>query len=125
MPLSRELVPRTKRRWIIEKQLVISTAHLSQTDMVWLTANAKLNEENNTDPGTPEVICYNKGEYGYLLYIPFLASTEKKFREWVNSLGNRNPTFQRILWEAKRRDCCWISIDRDGHLCPGLPTYNW
>ncbi|MDK2600558.1 hypothetical protein QO179_23985 [Bacillus stercoris] len=89
---------------MIQKLLDISTCHILESTANWL-------DESNL------LVVYPKSEYGWFVLCP---------TEWDSENVSQIPSdLLFILLYAQKRNCDWISIDRDGSQVSNLPTYIW
>ncbi len=88
----------------ITKCLTISTAHVTEN-----TA-----QKLSRDPNTNELgLCvYEKGEHGYWIVVP-------DYRVVIPA------DLAACLELARKNDCRWLCLDRDGEEVHELPTYDW
>jgi hypothetical protein len=95
----------------IEKSLVVSTAHITRQDSELLDLYAKR-------VGSQPLIVFNKEEYGW--WVAIIRNPDEAMLPAAVSEDLRN-----LLNEAKRRECQWLVLDRDGPEYPELPTHDW
>jgi hypothetical protein len=102
-----------KMEYEIERNLVVSTGHISQEDDVLLTDEAETNL-------TPDLVVY-KYEYGYLIYIsdPLDELIEGRIKK------NYTEAFVNLLKLAKEQKCSYLKLDCDGQIYDNLPTFDW
>lgn len=92
--------------------LDLSIAHISDTTSLMLSEWADL------APPPGAAIVYEKGEYGYLIYVPS-ELPERKERPLVpDELWN-------LMVFAHALGCDWIMLDRDGVTLPNFPVFDW
>ena len=93
----------------ISKILTISTAHISLIGAEYL--------DYEVETGTTELIVYEKGEYGWLILARYCdedgydSDVPKCIRDCIDL--------------AKKHDCEWLCLDRDGEVVSELPNYDW
>lgn len=87
---------------LIEKVLVVSTAHL-------------LNEREIENCGR---IFYAMEEYGWMVFCGAYCGVPP---EGVLL----NPGAEKILEAARKHGCEWVRFDRDGDVIDGINTYDW
>jgi len=94
-------------KYEIEKTLVVSTAHMSPTDM------EHLSDEDHCHFATVST--------GYLLvYLGEKGSENDKLK------GLENPeSFGKIIKTARRLGCTWVKLDQDGPQYEEFDTYDW
>lgn len=86
---------------MIEPMLALSTAHVTDA-----TCNGFIPAVASCRP------YYAKGDYGWFI--------------WVEEDATDIPDDLMTLFTlARRSDCCWIMLDRDGPTIVGLPIYDW
>lgn len=103
----------------IEKTLAVSTGNVLESDC------ELLKEHSNQERLTTSVIAYEKGEYGYWIYVPqddnedmlqFIVSARKD--------GFSDP-FIVLMEHARKHECQWVMLDRDADVDPELQEYEW
>ncbi len=104
----------------IEKSLVVSTAHVLQSDM-------ELLEQENSYPYT-----VHNTEYGAMVYIvkdmiiPVEQSVEFIMEDSVDEqIVAFSRDFRRLLKLAQDNDCTWLRLDCDGSEIEQLPSHEW
>ena len=88
----------------ITKCLTISTGHVSEQ-----TIRLLMKKEVT-------FAVYEKGEVGFWIYCGDVED---------NSAGDIPDDLFQCMMLAKRHDCCWLCIDRDGGFAPELKVYEW
>jgi hypothetical protein len=86
----------------IEKQLVISTFHITYQDSV------------NLLDVMHDAPVYDLYPYGWLIYV----SKDKFYR-------TLSPAFQKIWELAIENECQWIKLGPDGPIYNELPAFEW
>ena len=101
----------------IERALDISTIHITFQDSKILQSHAA-----SKDLG--DLIVYEKGEYGWFIYVSLDRSD---FKEWIEPMqaAGLSDDFLNIVRFAHRHKCKWIEMDRDGAQYDKLPTHEW
>lgn len=94
----------------ITKMLTLSTAHIKESTSFFLT-DASFTQH------CPNFVVFNKGEYGFWVYIPDDFMQDDTFTGPEDLLA--------CMQLAKENDCIWLCLDRDGPEEPELPTYEW
>jgi len=87
------------------KILEVSTAHISEA-----TANL-------VQCQLASVISFEKGDYGWLVYVPSEPGREAE--------EGFPPDLRTCMEFARSLDCDWIMFDRDGVVIEALPDYDW
>ena len=96
-----EIEPITKVKLEFEKNLVVSTCHITEDEM------------NILSSGETSLVCYDT-EYFALIYVA------------GDSVGNEfTPEFKALINLAKKNGCQYLKIDRDGPILEGFETYDW
>lgn len=93
----------------ISKVLTISTAHITEETDRKLQDNSELN--------LMDLSVYEKGEYGYWIYIDPL--------DILMCHANIPEDLLNCIKFARQNDCRWLCLDCDGEVVPELPTYEW
>ena len=88
----------------ITKCLTISTGHVSKETVRFLMKQ------------DGPLAVYPKGEVGFWIYCS--DTEDNRGRDIPDDL------FQCMML-AKKNDCCWLCIDRDGGFTPELKVYEW
>jgi hypothetical protein len=85
----------------IAKMLILSTAHVT------------LETSQRLPDGIEGLIAYEKGEYGWLIYVnaPHVVPLPADL-QGVRDL-------------ARNHGCEWVMLDRDGDVIDALPSYDW
>jgi len=104
----------------IEKSLVVSTAHVKQSDM-------ELLEVENSYPYT-----VHNTEYGAMVYIvkDMLIPVEQSIEficdgHDLEKLVAFSRDFRRLLRLAQQNDCTWLRLDCDGSEIENLVIHKW
>ncbi len=92
--------------------LDISTAHVSESTGAMLNTWAEL----ACPPGA--AIVHNKGEYGWLVYVPSEMSSREDKHLIPDDLWD-------VMVYAHAKGCDWIMFDRDGVTIPALKEFEW
>lgn len=92
-------------KYEIEKTFVVSTAHVSGTDI------QAIGDEDHFPYPTVST------GYGFLIYI---GSEDRE----LESLENPD-SFKKIIKKARKLGCTWVKLDRDGPQYPTFTTYDW
>jgi hypothetical protein len=87
----------------IEKQFVVSTAHITFQDSV-----------NLLDMCHDKASIYDLYPYGYLIHVG-------KYDEY----RTLSLAFQKLFHLAADYNCEWIHLDRDGPVYEELAIFNW
>lgn len=96
----------------IEKYLVVSTGHIAEGDM------ERLDEE--ADDGSGASLIAMVYEEGILVFV----GTEEDMAERAESRGF-GEGLQKILSLARKNDCQYLKLDRDGPILEGYDFYDW
>ncbi|PCJ39024.1 MAG: hypothetical protein COA71_14650 [SAR86 cluster bacterium] len=91
----------------INKELVLSTAHISHETSLLLA---------NEDWLDNLVISIYAFEYGWRIYAPYQHNTLR------NELPNE---LNKLLELAMEHDCKWLVLDQDGAIHNEFPTFDW
>lgn len=92
----------------IERVLVVSTAHITRTDSVFL--------REHQDKHPLIVHSYEEGDF------VILTDLEEKLDELCQCFSK---AFMDILMLAVRSDCSILRLDRDGPIYEDHPTFDW
>lgn len=93
---------------VIVRTLEISTAHVCPAG-----------REVLSDPDQCAVTAYEKGDFGWLLYVPVDEPTPTKPTPGLpRSLID-------ILTYARQHNCRWVMLDCDAYIVRDLPVYDW
>lgn len=92
----------------INRELVISTSHVTEATFDWLTG------ENPQGYEKFELPAGDKVEYGVLVLTLFCPSAEFL-----------PPELPALLELARSNACKWLRLDCDGPAVPGFPTFDW
>jgi hypothetical protein len=93
----------------INRELVVSTAHVSKQTMDWLLGGSPDGYETFDLPGGDSV------EYGALVWTGGSASDP-------DSLP---PDLSRLIALAREHDCKWLRLDCDGLTVEGFQKFDW
>jgi len=97
---------RTKHK-SIHPMLDVSTGHISLETAIFL-------QRETENYNAPQIIVYEKGEYGF--FIPVIPEAFEEYEQLPDDL-------MALLNFALSRGVSWIMLDRDGDTIEGL-TYN-
>ena len=99
---------------IIERVMTISTAHITQ----------KTDELLQDDPCEWGISVYDKGEYGYWIFIPdnYLINTPDGVKETCHGIPD---DLHDCILLAMEHNCRWLCLDCDGVVVDDLKTYEW
>ncbi len=89
--------------------LVLSTGHVSME-------TAELMDNNNIS----RVVLYNKGDYGWFVYIPDEGIDFDELED-----GECPADLYRCMKYARDNGCDWLMFDCDTETIDELPVYNW
>ena len=96
----------------IEKNLVVSTGHISKDD------NDRLETDSSSNL-TPDLVIY-KYQYGFFIFI------SDELEESIDRLrSNYTEALCNLLTLAKANGCRYLKLDRDGQTFPELPVFDW
>ena len=101
-------------KYEIYKILIISTAHITDTD------GAQLQFDANSNLCT-ELIVSKYDEFGHMIYVP---KTKDPNREKYIA-EKYSPSFMKLLEITRKQKCQYLRADRDGPVYDHLPTYEW
>lgn len=90
----------------ISKMLTISTAHISPETAQFL--------DKETIEGKTSLVVYNKGEYGWFIFIAPDFEAECIPED-----------LQNCMCFAEGNGCEWLCLDRDGEIIAELKEYTW
>jgi hypothetical protein len=90
----------------INKELVVSTSHVTKQTMDWLGGAEVSGYEAFDLPGGDKV------EYGHLVY----TETDPY---------SLPPDLRAMVDLANANECKWLRLDCDGFTVDGFPTYDW
>ena len=88
----------------IEKTLVCSTGHLSDSD------NQALFDQATT------LVVYEMAEYGYMVLARLFDAGEERCH---------SDSLEKLLEFARTQGCDWIRFDRDADHIEGFTIYDW
>lgn len=89
---------------MIEKMLVLSTAHLTQeTCNEWLRS-------------TSTVVAYEKADYGWFIYV----GDDEAYKN-----ASIPADLMACIQHARSSQVEWLMFDRDYDAVDGLPFYEW
>ena len=91
----------------ISRVLTISTAHIDGE-----TADGL----DDKDSDTYGLSVYEKGDYGWWIYIP---------ESWKKPKTGFPQGLAACIDLAVRNDCNWLCLDQDAEEVEGLPVYDW
>jgi hypothetical protein len=86
----------------IHRILIVSTAHVTEADMRWLTAE-----------------CSWTSEYGVIIPV----DDDEPDIDTFGVLAS--PAFAKLWHIAQTRGCVFLCLDRDGPVLDGLDTFKW
>ena len=93
----------------INREVVFSTAHITEKDSVQL---------HNDEDGTGLITTYDF-EYGYRIYL------DKDAYNTIQECVEYSKAFKNLYKIALRYDCKWMVLDCDCKALDNLPTFNW
>ncbi|MBJ6361546.1 hypothetical protein ACFOQM_09630 [Paenibacillus sp. GCM10012307] len=96
---------------VIQKMLVISTAHIEKETAEWLSDTA-------IDGG--ELVVYEKGEYGFHIHVDPDEQSEQDVKE--KSIPEE---LLPIISLARQLGCDWIVLDADAYIIEELEVFEW
>lgn len=95
----------------IHRTFVASTCHVTKADADFL-------QENATSSGMVPLVVYEKGEYGWWLYLGDVLGTADTTTCVSEPLAG-------LIRLARDHGCVWLMLDADGPVYDGLPVYDW
>jgi hypothetical protein len=105
---------------MIEKTLVLSTAHIQQSTSGFLTEIG--NNENDEVP-----FRFVDHQYGYIIFVSSSILGKDNISdaaEYAQLLENF-PDLYNLIRYAAENGCTMINLDRDGDTIDDLPTFEW
>ena len=112
-----------------QKVLVVSSGHITQGEMAYLEWLALEFEKTRDDDAGFEVLNYGPG---ILLYVYSESGQANEDEDEDRHLARMFPEWERVgasvktLYAlARKHDCTYLKLDRDGPEIKGLELFDW
>ena len=108
----------------IEKNLVVSTGHITKKDDELLTKESEMLEEKETlfSDSLELVVFPQPFDYGY--YICTVEKLSDRDIKVMKKFGYSNALID-LIKLSHDNGCSFLKLDRDGKLYNELPIYDW
>ena len=100
----------------ISKMMHLSTAHITEGTAMFL---CDVNQPTLWNKNLP-VPVYDKGGYGFFIFIGSLQGVEDTASEWGEIPGD----LDECIHYALERECDWLCLDQDVEPIDDLTTYD-